>query len=240
MASKNNYSSCVLYDKDKCGPHKRSRLDGVFQCGKLQDIVTEDITEKQLIESRIFRTLDNKESICAFHRQKFGNYWEAPTRCMHPLHHYAYIGPKMKKVKNVRNATSEQYGIIDKHYPKSFPIFAKLCSYHRKNLIEVSADTFDSVSGNEDEDYQCMIPLAENSYKDDVNEFLDISVNITPVKYQINQTSVNDLSKTAMKYHKRKFHEAVESFKVEYSKCIAPGQETQFVKQCEMETSKEY
>ena len=72
MASKNNYSSCVLYDKDKCGPHKRSRLE-------LQDIVTEDITEKQLIESRIFRTLDNKESICAFHRQKFGNYWEAPT-----------------------------------------------------------------------------------------------------------------------------------------------------------------
>ena len=32
-----------------------------------------------------------------------------------------------------------------------------------------------------------MIPLAENSYKDDVNEFLDSSVNITPVKYQINQ-----------------------------------------------------
>ena len=238
MASK-NYSSCVLYDKDKCGPHKRSRLDGVFQCGELQDIVTEDITEKQLIEYRIFRTLDNKESICAFHRQKFGNYWEAPTRCMHPLHHYACIGPKMKKVKDVRQATSEQYRIIDKHYPKSFPIFAKLCSYHRKNLIEVSTDTFHSVSGNEDEDYQCMIPLAENSYnKDDVNEFLDNSVNISPVKFQINQTSVNDLSKTAMNYHKRKFHEAVESFKLEYSKRIAPGQETQFVEQCETEASK--
>ena len=149
---------------------------------------------------------------------------------MHPLHHYAVIGPKMKKVKDIRAATTAQYNEINENYPNKFSMFAKLCSYHRKNLAETNDTENDFI----DEDYHCPIPSAESSYtKDDINEFLDSSTTISPLKFQINNTSMNDLSKTAKRYHKRKYNGALESFKFEYSKRVAPGQVTEFLEQCE-------
>ena len=81
-----NYSCCVLYNIDdpNCGPHKPSRLTGLVKCLDLHDIVLDGITEKQLIESRIFKQLQDTNSICAFHRQKYGKSWASPKICMHP------------------------------------------------------------------------------------------------------------------------------------------------------------
>ena len=120
------YSFWVLYHSDeKCGPHKRSSPDGIFQCKELQHIVVDDINEKQLIESRIFKILDNEDVICAYHRQIHGTQWVAPTRCMYPLHQYAFIGPKMKKVKHIRSATTAQYHAINQNPPKQIPNVCK-------------------------------------------------------------------------------------------------------------------
>ena len=122
----------ALYNLDdpKCGRHKPSRLIGLAKCLDLQDIVLGRITEKQLIESRIFKQLQNTDSICAFHRQKHGKSWASLKRCMHPLHSYTSI----KKTKNLHPTTLRQYHIINTEYPNSFPTIENLCIYHRKTL----------------------------------------------------------------------------------------------------------
>ena len=49
---------------------------------------TADITEKDLIESRSNKSLDNHQSdkICNYHRYEYGVYWRTSRKCQHPPH----------------------------------------------------------------------------------------------------------------------------------------------------------
>ena len=49
---------------------------------------TNDMTEKELIESRSNKSLDNHQSvkICNYHRYEYGVYWRPSRKSQHPLH----------------------------------------------------------------------------------------------------------------------------------------------------------
>ena len=66
---------------------------------------------------------------------------------------------------------------------------------------------------------------------DDVNDFLSKSFhkNISPVKFKVNKTKVDELASTSVRYHKRKFQEVLNSVTENYLKQVAPSQEKEFL-----------
>ena len=94
---------CIFKNKN-CGIHKPSRdprvLFSINESDKscknhlvsikiLQSYdETADITEKELIESRSNKSLDNHQSdkICNYHRYEYGVYWRPSRKCQHLLH----------------------------------------------------------------------------------------------------------------------------------------------------------
>ena len=114
--------------------------------------------------------------------------------------------------------------------PNSFPLLGKLCIKHRitRRISEEPPSDFGSSS---DDPFTMPLQAKDRSYnKDDLNSFVDsISTKVSPVKYQIHSTQVHDLSSSSLRYHKRKYDEALEAFKFEYPKRAAPGQENEFL-----------
>lgn len=89
------YEKCIFFDTFyDCGEHKKSRKSGIFSVSALSGDVTNHLqnlglnttgstqqqysllTEKKLIENRTGIYLSADDVICAFHRFKFGIYWE--------------------------------------------------------------------------------------------------------------------------------------------------------------------
>ena len=65
---------------------------------------------------------------------------------------------------------------------------------------------------------------------DNVNDFLSQSFeNISPAKYQVSKTKVNELALSSVRYHKLKFEEILNSVIENYIEQIGPGQETEFL-----------
>ena len=97
----NKYEDCIFKYK-KCGNHKRRWIDGIFKMKELKDFCRVqvkslklpikynnaglDVSEKDLIENRINRKLDDCGSICAYHRYSLGTYYRPSTKCIHPDH----------------------------------------------------------------------------------------------------------------------------------------------------------
>lgn len=224
-----DYSQCILsVAESHCGPYKPANATGLVLCYELLQTLVDvpGFTEKQLIESRLKYKLDDNSKICEHHRNKYGLHWVAPSFCLHPEH--INSNKKCKKT-SLRRSNLDYYYKINAIYENQFPLLGNVCRNHRtlpstnENLIE---DT------TEDPDYV----LDQSAIKSDIslqdaNEFLANSVEETfsPLKFQINSTPVQDLSKTALKYHARKLNQAVESFQKTYVKHIAPLQEEDFL-----------
>ena len=123
-----------------------------------------------------------------------------------------------------------QWKAINMETPNSFPLLGKLCIKHRitRRISEEPPSDFESSS---DDPFTMPLQAKDRSYnKDDLNSFVDsISTKVGPVKYQINSTQVHDLSSSSLRYHKRKYDEALEAFKFEYARRAAPGQENEFL-----------
>ena len=101
------YKKCFLYDKDevRCGPCKKKSgapKTGVFHTSELGGDVAHHLrgfhfqlhdksellawNERNLIESRLGRLIDDDHSICAYHRNQYGIGWKAKDHCAHRLH----------------------------------------------------------------------------------------------------------------------------------------------------------
>ena len=199
--------------KKKFGEHKPSRLVGIFKCEELSNVKGE-ITEFMVIASRAPISLEKDSYIMCF---SFGSYWKAPQRCLHPLHE------STKKV-SLRQSTLEQYIKLNEIYPSKFPYAANICAKHRQTeYLSVVEEKYDS--------FQPGIISPDSSFNiDDAKTFLETSVpDISPVKYQINKTPIQDTSRAVKSYHIKKFHQAVEEYKKSYSQLVAPGQEQEFL-----------
>ena len=93
-----------IFKNENCGIHKPSRdprlLFSINELDKncknhlvsikiLQSYdEIADITEKELIESRSNKSLDNHQldNICNYHRYEYGIYWGPSRKCQHLLH----------------------------------------------------------------------------------------------------------------------------------------------------------
>ena len=105
----NGYEDCMFKDS-KCGNHKRRRIDGILKIKELKDCCKDhlkslklpikynntglDVSEKDLIENRINRKLEDSGSICAYHRYSLGTYYRPSTKCIHPNHDSAKVVKK--------------------------------------------------------------------------------------------------------------------------------------------------
>ena len=137
------YDNCVFKD-GKCGIHKKSRNENIYLVGDLEiscknHLVNKElllkhsedpgITEKQLIESRCKRQLENTDYICAYHRYFFGIYYKHSVKCFHPGHITHKAGT------NTRAATLIQLLHLKSKDPEShFPIGGQLCMTHIKQV----------------------------------------------------------------------------------------------------------
>ena len=221
VVNKIDYSKCC-FQSSTCGEHKPSRLIGVFRCSDLNEIVEDHkFSEIQLIESRICKTLNASSFICAFHRQKFGNYWQVPQRCLHPMH------INSKKV-SLHKSTREQYENINILYPGKFPIGSNLSATHRK-LEYVTARPEEEP--DDEEQYIPDFEKPEDSFSiDEAKTFIEtVAPDISPVKWQFNKTRVHETSSSCIAYQKRKFKQSIEGYKKTYAELIAPGQENEFL-----------
>ena len=146
--SNNKNEDCIFKDK-KCGSHKRRRIDGFFKIKELKDCYKDhlkslklpmkynntglDILEKDLIENRINRKLDDCRSICAYHRYSLGTYYRQSTKCIHPDHDSAKVVNKPTSSK--RSATYSQLRYLERRFPeRQFIIGGQLCTKHIKRI----------------------------------------------------------------------------------------------------------
>ena len=59
-----------------------------------------------------------------------------------------------------------------------------------------------------------------------VNDFISKSFeNISPVKYQVNKTKVDELASSSVRYHKKKIEEVLNSVTENYLNRVPPGQD---------------
>ena len=102
-----------------------------------------DITEKELIESRSKKSLDNHQldKICNYHCYEYGVYWTPSRKCQYLLH------SKNGKC-NTRTATFSQISCLQKTFSENhFPIDCQLCMTHIKEtnkMMKVSENTDNS------------------------------------------------------------------------------------------------
>ena len=141
----NKYEDCIFKDK-KCGNHKRRRIDGIFKIKELKECCKNrlkslklsikynntglDISEKDLIENRINRKLDDSHSICAYHRYPLGTYYRPSTKCINPDHDSAKVVNKLTSSK--RAASYSQLSYLERFPERQFIIGGLLCMKHIK------------------------------------------------------------------------------------------------------------
>ena len=129
--SNKKYEDCILKDK-KCGNHKRRWIDGIFKIKELKCCCKNHLTslklpikynntglaisEKDFIENRINRKLDDSHSIGAYHRYSLGTYYRLSPTCIHPDHDLAKVVKKPTTSK--RADTYSQLSYLERRFPE--------------------------------------------------------------------------------------------------------------------------
>lgn len=231
---------CVFYKKGDCGDHKVSRKSGLYQLSRLELSVNkqlekigfypkQNVSEIQLISNRSLQDISAIEGvICAFHRFKYGTFWQPSRRCAHPEHR---VHPAKKK-ETVRMASWKVYLHWNLIFP-SFPMGGMLCSKHRIiGGVNHGAEMGDENESEEtaDPSYQppagilYMNEAEMDQRKQQMRTFTEAAApDMSPIRFQIT-TPVAELSKSSIYYAKRKYKDAKNSFKKKFCENFAPGQ----------------
>lgn len=119
------YENCVVTDNALIHGPLNNENACVFGQDLNASVKNFDVSERELIESRMGKAFQKGDKICPNHRHKLGKEWKAPKTCMHPT----------KCVfKGDRPTTPNQYAKIVKKFGKfSMPISGMLCQKHRKD-----------------------------------------------------------------------------------------------------------
>ena len=182
-----------------------------------------DITEKELIESRSNKSLDNHQSdkICNYHRYEYGVYWRPSRKCQHPLH--------TKKGKcNTRTATLSQISCLQQNFSENhFPISCQLCMAHIKEtnkMMKVSEDNDNSMVSEYTEIFEAEALSQEEIEKaENTHASLVEALDITP-PWQVKQKVIGDLTNNSMRTIKNNYKKAKLALKNKFAKAVAPGQ----------------
>lgn len=230
---------CVFHNKGDCGDHTAARKSGLYEISSLQLSVNkqlekirfypeQNVSEVQLISNRSEQDISNvKGMICAFHRFKYGTFWQPSRRCAHPDH----IVHPAKKKETVRMASWKVYLHWNMIFP-SFPMGGMLCSKHRVIDVNQGAEIGNENHSEEtaDPDYQpptgslCMNEIERDQCKQQMRTFTETAApDMSPLKFQI-ISPVSKLSKSSIYYAKRKYKEAKTNFKKKFCENFAPQQ----------------
>ena len=204
---------CIFKNKN-CGIHKPSRDPRVlFSINELDKNCknhlvsikilrsydeTADITEKELIESRSNKSLDNHQSdkICNYHRYEYGVYWRPSRKCQHPLH--------TKKGKcNTRTATFSQISCLQQNFSENhFPIGCQLCMTHIKEtnkMMKESENNDNSVVSEYTEIFEAeALSQEEIENAENTHSSLVEALDITP-PWQVKRKGIADLTNNSMR-----------------------------------------
>ena len=175
--------------------------------------------------------LVDENKICVYHRFNLGNFWKAPQSCLHTLHENQETDwGKRKKVKDLRQSNIAGYKRMKGQFPDSnFPIFAYLCTKHRKvNKEEQNLDNYDN-NDIDDPDYEYNTSPGSTTVNE-MKSFIETSTlgEISPVKFRINMP-IRELSSSTIQYQKRIYKSFKENCKHSYFKGAFSGRLRQFL-----------
>lgn len=145
-----NYKICLLYEKDKkCGPftQDRSIKEGLVKIGDIDADIWEHYTnlrfkdffenlkwsERDLVENRAGKFLDDSSLICEYHRNSLGLNWIPGHQCIHPLHSVLGRG---KKAAPTKLAPLWIVKKLNKENLFSFILGGRLCDKHRRMELQ--------------------------------------------------------------------------------------------------------
>ena len=182
-----------------------------------------DITEKELIESRSNKSLDNHQSdkICNYHRYEYGVYWRLSRKCQHPLH--------TKKGKcNTRTATFSQISYLQQNFSENhFPIGCQLCMTHIKEtnkMMKESENNDNSVVSEYTEIFEAeALSQEEIENAENTHSSLVEALDITP-PWQVKRKVIADLTNNSMRTIKSNYKKAKLALKNKFAEAVAPGQ----------------
>lgn len=240
----NIYMHCALNEDGKCG-RSRKFEDRLFKADELNDDVQEHLSslktsgvvlkfqnERNLIQNRIDRTLDNDDRLCGKHREANGKFWRRPKYCFHPDH------PKPSKGKKSCKIVTASYKHIlelTKSHDVNIPIGAGLCIKHRKALATLTGevDETDDDDDPDDPEYEPDEPLLPDSFSEAGNSNLNESpltaaleaLEGSPLKFQVKRKHVDDLSEATKVKIKQKYQRAKVLLKKQFAASVAPGQD---------------
>ena len=187
-----------------------------------------DISEKDLIENRINRKLDDSRSICAYHRYSLGTYCRPSTTCIHPDHSSVKVVNKSTSSK--RGATYSQLSYLERRFPeRQFVFGGQLRMKHIKlinNEIEgekENANLNDRLVSEYEVQTHEVISFEKIEQSKETNNALSKILSMSP-NQQVKKKSIEDLSENSKLALKSKYKRAKQALKEELSESIAPGQ----------------
>ena len=182
-----------------------------------------DITEKELIESRSNKALDNHQSdkICNYHRYEYGVYWRPSRKCQHPL--------RTKKGKcNTRAATFSQISCLQQKFSEShLPIGCQSCMTHIKEtnkMMKESENINNSVVSEYTEIFEAeALPQEEIESAENAHSAFVEALNITQT-WQVKRKEIADLTNNSLRTIKSNYKKAKLAPKNKFAEAAAPGQ----------------
>ena len=171
----------------------KPNVDGLSVVSNLEKCLNfgkDVVTGKGVISSRGNVELVDENKICAYHSFNPGSFWRAPQCCLHKLHENKETDwRKRRKVKDLKQSNIAAYKRIKGQFPDSnFPIFAYLCTKHRK--VNKELQNLDNYNNNDfdDPDYECNTSL-ESTTVNEIKSFIETSTLgvVSPLKLRINK-----------------------------------------------------
>ena len=186
------------------------------------------ITERQLIENRIQRELEDGSLLCAFHRLEFGVRWNrSSTHCKHPDH--PPIG-RGKRGCSTRLAPLSMVTRLNNQTKFSFPFGGRICRKHRllKPIPEdAEVDFDDSLNATNllDESYRPDEIIVEENVQarslEACNQLTTV-LGISPINWQVVRTPAADLGESSKRVFRKKLFQVQEAAKKLIAEGIAP------------------
>ena len=167
--------------------------------------------------------MSQNEFVCAHHRYTLGTNWRPSQLCQHLLHQ----GSTAKNAKrDVSTASWLVYKSIEKQFLREFPVGGLICTMHRCMEENTSNDDTDDTQLAPYPDFSPQTPTSlcnADTSKENLDSFIDTATDINPIKFQM-MSLLEDYSVSTIRYAKRKWKQAEQSFKSKYCEMVAPGQ----------------
>ena len=227
---KNKYGTCSFFSDGKCGAHSKRTppIDCMFHMSDITEDVkphlvalhvmkgqdsVEPWSERNLIENRIGRQLQEGEELCAYHRYSYGISWKQTKSCSHPDH----AEEKRKKVPLGRVAP------VERALKMQIPIGSILCHRHRLSPLPSTPSRQDI----DDDDY---VPPEVINSPSTLDKSIEKGVQMasalesSPMKYRFT-SQLEDVAPTTMKKMYDKMKRWEDSTRKQFALTHAPGQE---------------